>query len=180
MRFHDALAIGKAGETHIARWLNARGNHVLPVYEKIVNEFKGPVLYRPDGSQAICPDLLVLTDQGIAWIEAKHKSAFTWSRRFSDWNTGIDLHHYKEYIQVQEDLKSIPVWLMFLHEPGSAKDTPDGKVSPSGLFMASLEHLRMNECHRHENHGKHGMVYWRPSAFTHHIPLNDFYKRGHL
>lgn len=177
MSFSDMLKIGKAGESAIAQWLQRRGHHVLPVYEKIDMDFKGPVLYRPDGGQLVCPDLLVITHGGIAWIEAKHKTAFTWSRKYEAWNTGIDLHHYYAYIRVQNDLKHIPVWLMFLHQIGTAKDTPDGKASPSGLFMASLRHLRQNECHRHENHGKYGMVYWRPCAFTHHIPLDDFFGR---
>ena len=184
MTFQQNLAVGKAGESKIARWLQSRGNYVLPVYEKEIHEYKGPVLFAPDGQQIICPDLLAITKTGIAWIEAKHKSAFTYSRCFSEkrlrdvWNTGIDLKHYQEYIRVQNELKHIPVWLMFLHQAGTAKDTPKGKISPTGLFMASLRHLRQNECHRHENHGKSGMVYWEPHVFQRHIPLDHFMERS--
>lgn len=178
MSFQHSLAVGKAGESIIAKYLQSRGNHVLPVYEKEINDYKGPVLYRPDGQQLICPDLLTFTRKGLAWIEAKHKSAFTWSMKYAAWNTGIDLHHYQHYIQVQNDLKHIPVWIMFLHQSGTAKDTPEGKISPTGLFMASIRHLRENECHRHANHGKHGMVYWQPSAFQNHVPLEDLMERS--
>lgn len=186
MAFAQSLAMGKAGESQIARWLQSRGNHVLPVYEKEINEYKGPVLYRPDGSQLICPDLLSISGKSVAWIEAKHKSAFTLNRNLSKargrdvWNTGIDLHHYREYQQVQKDLPQIPVWLMFLHQVGVAKDTPDGKVSPTGLFMASINHLVAHECHRHPNHGRHGMVYWEPHSFQQHIPLEDFLERSSI
>jgi hypothetical protein len=181
--FESSFAFGKVAESQIAKWLQARGNHILPVYEKESGEYKGPVLNTPDGLHIICPDMLAISKHGIAWIEAKHKSAFTYSKKYSNergydvWNTGIDLKHYNHYTQLQKELPHIPVWLMFLHQDGTAKDTPLGKVSPTGLFMAPIRHLQANECHQHPNGGKNGMVYWDHRVFIH-VPLDEFMERS--
>ena len=160
MNFNESLATGKAGESEIAKWLQSRGSHVLPIYEIADNQFKGPALYASDGGEIIAPDILTFSGKGIVWIEAKHKSAFTWHRISRTFQTGIDLHHYEEYQRILQ-VVSIPVWLLFLHKPGQAKDSPPG---PSGLFGNSLEVLTRCEEHRHPGHGKHGMVYWTVGA----------------
>lgn len=179
MSFHVQLAIGKAGESQIAQWLQSRGNYVLPVYEKEFNEYKGPVLFRPDGSQLICPDLLAISKTGMAWIEAKHKSAFTWHRNTQRWVTGIDIHHYRQYLHVANELPRIQVWLLFLHRVGSvAKDTPDGMVSPTGLYGGQLLDLASKENHRHQNWGKTGMVYWAHDKLTKLADLEEFEERS--
>lgn len=153
--FKEKLAIGKTGESEIARWLISRGASILPVYEIAENQFKGPAVYSADLS-IIAPDMLVFRDGKITFIEAKHKEAFSWHRITQQWVTGIDLKHYFEYQKIQETLK-IPVWLMFLHRGGAAKDS---EKSPAGLFGNSLDFLTKNENHRHNNWGNSGMVYW--------------------
>ena len=161
MSFADKLAIGKIGESVIASWFLSRGYSVLPVYEKEVNEGKGPTLFCSDKTQLISPDMLVFNSASgkVYWIEAKHKSAFTWHRNTRAWVTGIDLHHYTQYLEVA---KRTPwnVWLLFLHRSGIAKDTPDGMISPVGLFGGNIALLSRQEHHRYENHGRSGMVYW--------------------
>lgn len=129
---------------------------MLPVYEIIKNQGKGPQLYMPDG-ELIAPDLFVFSTNGAWWVEAKHKTAFTWHRNTGRWTTGIDLRHYEDYCKV-DDLTPWPVWLLFLHEGGQAKDSPAS--SPSGLFGNTLMSLRAHENHRSYNWGKTGMVYW--------------------
>jgi len=52
MSFAKNLSMGKIGESRIARWLNRRGLHVIPVYEKEVSEGKGPTLFAAEGVQA--------------------------------------------------------------------------------------------------------------------------------
>lgn len=156
MNFSQQLSYGMAGETAIARWLQRRGWAVLPVYEVIVDRGKGPRLYLPDSS-LIAPDFFVFRSGRSLWVEAKHKTAFTWHRKTQRWVTGIDLRHYEDYCRI-DDMTPWPVWLLFLHEGGRAKDSPPN--SPAGLFGNALSNLRKCENHRHENWGRSGMVYW--------------------
>jgi len=155
--FSEALAIGKSGETQIANWLKNRGSNVLPIYEIAENQFKGPALYCHNNETIIAPDMMVFNKKGEAiFVEAKHKYAFSWHRKTERFVTGIDLHHYQQYLKIQETLKH-PVWLFFLHRGGIAKDSPP---SPSGLYARSLEFLSIHENHRSDLYGKNGMVYW--------------------
>ena len=159
MAFSSTLRFGKIGESAIAEWFKRKGYSALPVYEKEISEGKGPQLYTPVAS-LIAPDLVVLRGDGrVFWIEAKHKTAFTWHRNTQTWNTGIDLRHYEDYLKVAQ-VSPWPIWLLFLHEDGVAKDTPEGQISPTGLFGGELIYLSKNEHHRHENWGRSGMVYW--------------------
>lgn len=156
MSFEQSLAFGKAAETQIARFLLGRGFNILPVYEKTDDEKKGPQLYTPAGS-FIAPDLFVFRGADVFWVEAKHKTAFSWHRATARWVTGIDRKHFREYNEVMR-LTGWPVWLFFLHLGGTAKDSPDG--SPCGLFGNDLSYLVDHINHEHENWGKSGMVYW--------------------
>lgn len=165
---------GIAAESAIARWLTDKHQYtVLPVYEKLLDEGKGPQLFTPGGSY-IAPDLFAFK-QGkdkiiVRWIEAKHKTAFTWHRITQRWVTGIDLRHYEHYCIV-DDQTPWPVWLLFLHEGGQAKDSPAD--SPSGLFGERLSKLRLCENHRHENWGRDGMVYWAVESLMKLAELRD-------
>lgn len=154
--FEAALKYGVAGETAIARWLRARGNAVMPVYEKIVDTGKGPQIYLMD-IELIAPDFLTFKGGQALWIEAKHKTAFAWNRQRSLWVTGIDKRHYEHYLRVAEE-SGWPVWLLFLHEGGQAKDSP--ATSPSGLYGGNLAYLSQNINHTSDKWGRHGMVYW--------------------
>ena len=156
MSFRDSYNYGFAGESAIARWFRGQGYAVLPVYEKIIDNGKGPRLYMPEGT-LIAPDLFAFKQEKAFWIEAKHKTAFSWHRATQRWVTGIDLHHYEQYCSV-DDWAPWPVWLLFLHDGGQAKDSPPD--SPAGLFGNKLAKLRICENHRHDNWGATGMVYW--------------------
>lgn len=156
MNFARTLAYGKAGESAIACWLRQQGFSVLPVYEKLIDEGKGPQLYMPD-KNLIAPDLFVFGKGKAFWIEAKRKTAFSWHRITSRWVTGIDLRHYADYCEI-DDSTPWPVWLLFLHEGGQAKDSPPD--SPQGLFGETLMKLRKCENHRSDRWGRTGMVYW--------------------
>jgi len=162
MTFETRLQQGQAGESAIARWLRSRGHAVLPAYEKIIDNGKGPRLFTRTGP-LVAPDLLVFQGTGVIWIEAKHKTAFTWHRATERWVTGIDLHHYEQYQLVSQQLR-YPIWLLFLHDGGQAKDSPPD--SPSGLFGNNLAYLTTHENHRHMNGGRAGMVYWAVSALV--------------
>lgn len=161
MAFADTLKVGQLGESEISRWLISRGNTVLPVYEKQIDSGKGPRFFTPQG-QIVAPDMFLMNCK--VWIEAKHKTHFTWHRKTRSWTTGIDLHHYAEYQRVAE-ITGHPVWLLFLHKDDvpSSEDQSWGcpPTCPTGLFCRDLAWLRENENHRHDNWGRHGMVYWR-------------------
>ncbi len=164
--FDTQFAVGKVGESEIANWLKARGNHILPIYEIEQGQGKGPQLYTSDGGELIAPDMLCFGNGKTVWIEAKHKNAFSWHRLTKRWTTGIDLHHYEQYIRVS-NLVEWPVWLLFLQKPGVAKDTPKDEIPPlPGLYGGDLTKLICNENHRHDNWGKSGMVYWEVDTLT--------------
>jgi hypothetical protein len=156
LKFESTLEFGKVGESKIERWLRKAGITVLPTYDILPKNGKGPRIYLPTGT-LIAPDFLAWwTTKGL-WIEAKHKTAFTKHRITGDWVTGIDLRYYADYLKVQEQ-SPWPVWLLFLHGEGCAKDSPPG--GPTGLYGNDLTYLRNHEHHRHVNGGRGGMVYW--------------------
>jgi len=154
--FDKSLAVGKVGESQIAEWLKRRGNHILPVYEIEKGQYAGPAVYTSEGESVIAPDMLSFGGGKTTWVEAKYKEAFSWHRKTSCWVTGIDRRHYQEYLKIRE-LVDWPIWLLFLHRGGCAKDSVK---SPAGLFGNDLEYLSEHINHEHENWGKTGMVYW--------------------
>jgi len=176
MSFASNLATGKVAEGLIAKWLMARGHSVLPVYEIEKSVGKGPQLFRLD-DEHVAPDMVVFTDNGVMWVEAKHKSVFTWHRNTRRWTTGIDLRHYVDYMHVGKQTK-LPVWLMFFHreETPSPADVRNGcpERCPTGLFGGELISLIGAENHRSPpldlardgcvGHGRTGMVYWAHSS----------------
>lgn len=155
--FRKSLAQGQIGESHVARWLKRNGYAVLPVYEKILDTGKGPQLFTLTES-IVAPDMQCFCIGEQYFVEAKKKSAFTWFRRWSEWQTGIDLRHYRHYLRFQE-LTHAEVWIMFLHERGNqAKDSPPCPLD--GLFGQTLSLLKTTMDHPSPNHGRSGMAYW--------------------
>ena len=100
--FDENFEDGKLGESQIANWLKRRGQHVLPVYEIEKGQYAGPAVYASNGETIIAPDMLVFGKGKTIWIEAKHKSAFSWHRKTQRFVTGIDLHHYEQYQKIME------------------------------------------------------------------------------
>ena len=120
--FAESLEMGKIGESHIAQHFLNKGYAVLPIYEKEICEGKGPAIFFPD-REIIGPDMMVFKQDKVFWIEAKHKNAFSWHRITERWVTGIDLRHYEHYQEIMKRT-SWPVWLVFYHRGGQAKDSP--------------------------------------------------------
>ena len=154
--FDSSLVEGKTGETQIAQWLKNKGRHILPIYEIADNQYKGPALYCNDETTVIAPDMAVFSHKGLSFIEAKHKNAFSWYRKKGIWTTGIDLHHFEQYLTFKKTLR-YPLWILFLHRGGQAKDS---MKSPSGLFGNDIDVLEKSIDHKSEKWGKSGMVYW--------------------
>jgi hypothetical protein len=171
MTFAQSLQVGQLGESIIARWFRNRGFSVLPVYEVEIDAGKGPRLFAPT-EQLIAPDILAFKGDNTYWIEAKHKTHFSWHNKTRQWVTGIDLRHYEDYCKLH-DSTPWPVWLLFLHKDAKPWDQDKDKWNcpaecPVGLFGQTIQVLREKENHRHENWGKDGMVYW---AHTTLLPL---------
>lgn len=166
MTFAQNLAVGQLGESTIAQWCKSRGNSVLPVYEKEIDTGKGPRFFTPAG-QLVAPDMFVLPSMN--WLESKHKSHFTWYRAKGQWETGIDLKHYLDYIEVQR-VSGRPVWLLFLHRDPipDRRDLDQGSPQrcPIGLYGGSLDHMQAHESHRSDRWGRSGMVYWAADDLT--------------
>lgn len=170
MIFEKSLHQGRVGESLIASWMRQRGWSVLPVYDVEADYGKGPRLFLPY-NLVVAPDMLVFKDSAVFWIEAKHKAAFAWNRMRGIWTTGIDRHHYHEYCRV-DDETPWPVWLLFLHRGGQAKDSPS--VSPAGLFGNTLSELRRKVNHESDKGGgPSGMVYWSKEALLEIAPLEE-------
>lgn len=173
MTFEEQLAFGKIGESDIARWLKSRGSSVLPVYEKEIDEGKGPQFFA-DGESYAAPDLFCFPQ--CEWIEAKHKTVFSWHRITQTWQTGIDMNHWTQYQRVEEISKR-RVWLMFLHRCArpDQRDLMAGcpPQCPTGLFVGSLKYLARNVDHTDGRWGRHGMIYWRESTLNKVAEIDD-------
>ena len=168
--FIQQLEYGQLGESKIARWLRGRGWNVLPVYEKEIDDGKGPRLFMANSNekeQLIAPDLLAMRGMEFRWIEAKHKSHFSWYGIGRYWVTGINLLHYLDYLKIRNGTE-LPIWLMFLHSDNRTWKNDVEKwdapiLCPTGLFGNDLSKLINLESHRSDKYGTTGMVYWRES-----------------
>jgi hypothetical protein len=183
MNFADSLSSGQLGESLIAQWLRRKGWHVLPAYEKEIDNGKGPRLFMAENTghaQLIAPDLLTMKGGEFRWIEAKHKTHFTWYGIGNRFETGIDLRHYRDYCRVA-DATGVDVWLLFLHRDENTwredviKRGAPAKC-PTGLYGNSLSVLRLEENQSHVSlkYGPSGMVYWEPDTVLRKLaPLSD-------
>lgn len=161
LKFKDALNFGIDGEDVISNYFMYIGFSILPACRIECQPYKGPRLQSKE-SETTLPDLFAISKTGSMWIEAKHKSGFTWYRSmnrhgvFGSFQTGIDLKVYEEYRKIANETP-FDVYLMFLHEGGKAKDSPE---SPAGLWGDTIENLKKIEDHTSLNYGRSGMVYW--------------------
>lgn len=171
--FQRKLAFGQVAESEIAKWIMHRGNIVLPIYDIEYDSGKGPRLFS-DSRQYIAPDLLVFGKNSPIWIEAKHKTVFSWWRKGRVWETGIDRRHYHEYLAVSEVI-DWPVWIIFLHRcstPAACDAQHCVGDSPTGLFGNTLKFLRDNISHQSDKWAK-GMVYWARDSLTQLATLDE-------
>lgn len=155
--FQQSLADGQMGESLIARYLRSKGWSVLPVYEKEIDNGKGPRLFLPDNDpQLTAPDMLTFRDQQVLWIEAKSKSTATWSLKKGCYQTGIDLHLYQDYLKVQSTTRRT-VWLIFLQKSTTVSNAPkDAPPCPTGLYGCRITQPIAND-----SYGRYPrMVYW--------------------
>ena len=176
--FATTLPFGQIGEGYIATWLRGRGWNVLPVYEKEIDNGKGPRLFMAKSSgptQLIAPDMLALKDGKFMWVEAKRKTRFSWYGKGGYWVTGIDKRHYDDYCAVFKTTK-IQLWIMFLHSeshtwPEDVRKWHAPETCPVGLFGNTIDCLMNTASHVSHNYGTSGMIYWNISALRALAPL---------
>lgn len=159
--FNKKLQYGQAGESLIANWLKTKKFNIIPVYEKIIDTGKGPQVFTMDCKRIVAPDLLCFNQKNTIWVEAKRKKGFSWHRKTKKWVTGIDIRHYKNYLELLNNYSPYDIFLFFLQEGGSTIGCNHAeKQQPSGLYVGNLRFLSKNENHRSSKWGNSGMVYW--------------------
>lgn len=183
--FEKQLTFGRIGESAISKLLLARGHAILPACDIKCSPGKGPRISGQsfNGSEAVAPDFLVLhKHDGACWAEAKTKTVFTWFRKRGTWQTGIDLHHWKQYLAVAKTA-SLPLWILFLH----ISSKPDNRdilhcpaTCPTGLFGQVAEELERAVDHETLLWGKHGMVYWNQNSLIQIATLEECCKAAGL
>lgn len=150
------LAFGRIAESKISEWLQKCGNVVSDMTNTKGLPGTGPRVFTKFGA-LVTPDFLVAKGGRANWVEAKHKSAFTWYRKKRRWVTGIDISKYEHYRRVR-DGSGIPLWLLFLQESGQAKDSAPSPYY--GLFGQDLAVLEKTASHRDTLPGHPPMIYW--------------------
>lgn len=183
-KFSQQLGFGQVGEGLISRWLQSRGCLIFPAYEMETKDGEpkpGPRMFSVSGN-LILPDMLAFGERQMFWVEAKRKTCFTWHRNSQKWVTGVDQHHYEQYLQVSEKT-GLPVWIMFWHPSGSP-DVIDTKHDcpsecPTGLFGGDIRNLMLNESHRWKFYGRSGMVYWAHESLKCIASVEDVLKATH-
>jgi hypothetical protein len=164
--FREKLTFGQIGESLIARYLRLQGWTILPAYEKEIDNGKGPRLFLPlwaEDAELITPDLQAIKMQQVKWIEAKHKNMATFFRKKWRWQTGIDKHHYLDYLKVQDRTPTWPIWLLFLQEVPLETNAPPGvEKCPTGLFGCPITQPFADEgsYYNYEKRRSYDMVYW--------------------
>lgn len=159
MSFNESLEHGKIGEGLIAQWLQSRGWYVIPIYEKQIDDGKGPRVYAPQGKKIIAPDALIMhpDTRRVMFVECKRKSVFSWYRKTQQWQTGVDLKHWENYLQLYSQT-GYEIWLLFLHENSEKEGWDEPYPCPVGLFGQDIRKLEsLGRIGR--EHAK-GMIYW--------------------
>jgi hypothetical protein len=166
MIFNDALKFGLGGERIVAEMFKAKGWVVVQVGGQH-GAYQGPRIELPLGLVQVCPDLIVMNGAKALWIEVKRKSQFAYHRNSKTFVTGVDLHHWKEYL-ANDLYGSFPMWLFFVHETSSVHSLPFGEsaVRPRpGLYFERVRWMESHKHHEYHNHGannfgNHGGIFW--------------------
>lgn len=160
--FQKALAFGQIGAQKIAAWLERHRYAVVGTGKQNDERYKGPQITSAEADM-VAPDLLAIRGDDTKWIEAKHKSVFSWYRIGRCWVTGIDQRHWDHYQKVAARCPW-PLWILFLHRIAkpSQSDLNHGcpMNCPTGLFGQETKRLQQTINHTSDRWAK-GMVYWR-------------------
>jgi hypothetical protein len=164
-RFIKALMIGKNGEEGVIRWLVSNGDCSFAVPIEGMGEINGcgPRYFISNSLPRVAPDIFACHKSfGHFWAEVKTKDVFTWYRKGSEWQTGIDISCLNNY-KVAEKETGLKVYLFFL-QWNSKPDLNSPDNCPTGLYGGWIS--EMKESHRWSN-----MVYWSKDVLILHSDL---------
>ena len=171
MKFANNLKFGLIGERIVAEIMRARGWSVVQIGGQH-GEYQGPRIELPMGLTLVSPDLIIMKGSNILWVEVKHKTQFSFHQNSKTITTGIDYHHWKQYLE-NDTYGSFPMWLFFVHEMASVQGMPFGSgvaVPEAGVYGGPVRWLSQNYAHIHPNFGDHGGIFW-DAAKLKHLPL---------
>lgn len=171
--FEEKLERGLRDEWLLCQWLRAKGYSIVPI-SKGAYDKHGPRLYTPQ-TDIIVPDMIVLEKDNVFLAESKGKDVFTWYRKTSQWQTGIDIRFFEHY-QKAKEVSQWPIKIFFVHRlellEGKGLQTEAPGPSPTGLFMAPLSVLETSVDHSH-----FGMHYWNIGNLVQMTPdIQKFYQ----
>ncbi len=171
--FYTHLQTGRVGESLIANWFKRQGYNILPVYEIEYNTGKGPRMFTAKFTELVAPDMMVFKYAipiNFFWVEAKHKTAFSWNRKLGVWVTGIDTRHYNDYLKVKETT-GLDVLVLFLQRGGGDLNNPGG-TTEAGLFGGEISYL--SGCVSHQwKEPPNVMTYWAKDSLKFYAPYNE-------
>ena len=153
--FKENYEYGKVGESLVAKWLRKRGNHIMPVYEKVIEgEFRGPAIFPHVGKPFAAPDMFVFTKTTAMWVESKRKGLMTFRDVSRTWQVGIKMKDFNNYLNLIK-MSPFQVWIFFLVTGGHDEYN---RLSPGGLYCENLANLL--ETFDHYDYEESDMIYW--------------------
>jgi hypothetical protein len=172
--FVGNLSFGHIAECQISRFLIKKNWGVIPAYEKLLKDQKGPRIFPSFQKEPyISPDLLIYKGQEVYWAECKNKTGVPYNRHRSIFTTGIDKVHFENYLKVDKETPW-KVYVFFLHGDEVLEGTPEGCVPPSGLFTQWIGNLKLTINHECE---KNAMIYWDCSVLIKLCNLKEFMEK---
>jgi len=159
-RFEDRLAFGDNHELAVAKWLETKGRRVTRLALGACDDGGGPKLHTINGS-ATAPELLVVKPGGgkTKMLEVKGKTAATWHRFGSCWETAISLLELRRYEEAEHST-GLPVWLGFVMLGRGDRFVERAPPPPSGFFVTPVSGLMQRASHTY-GRGDAAMIYWR-------------------
>lgn len=145
---------GRDAEIKIAAFLKyRRGWYIFPASDYSgQNGDKAPKIQGAD-DEIISPDLgLVRPGRLMRWAEVKAKGGPTFTILTQQWEHGIGLRKYFQYLKFQEKVGA-PVWLFILEE------------NTQTLLFQSLDVLGYGRVYSGDEMDKGGMMFWPRTAF---------------
>jgi hypothetical protein len=154
IEFELRLAQGAQWEQAVSDWLRKPG-HGISVLELFKYRHNGqPPVFISIGDRIITPDMQVIGGGSSIYLEVKSKRRFAKNPYTMKSMTGIDLHHWKDYIRVQQE-SGIKVLIVFVHE-----ETKEVRADFVDVLDRHPEKDEVPKCRT----GRGGMVFWPHDA----------------
>lgn len=155
LELRDTLTFkrGRDFEQEIARQMILSGCHVQRCYllSDDTQHIKAPMLEGPFKGLRL-PDLQAAKLGKTAWYECKEKTDATYTHSLHEFDHGIGLPCYRDYVAVQE-ISGLPVILMV------------GEFNTGQILWQSLTQLGQPRLYTGDKMGPGGMAFWPRDRF---------------